>query len=57
MKMGLIHRISSGCSTQTLTLGLGSFGMVELKSALLFGVTMQFKMKMGPNSPAVPHKL
>ena len=30
--------------------------MVELKSALLFGVTMQFKMKMGPNCPAVPHK-
>ena len=31
--------------------------MVELKSALLFGVTMQFKMKMGPNCPAVAHKL
>ena len=27
--------------------------MVELKSALLFGVTMQFKMKMGPNSPGL----
>ena len=25
--------------------------MAELKSALLFGVTIHFKMKMGPNSP------
>ena len=57
MKMDLVHRISSGCSTQTLCLCLGSFGMAELMSALLFGVTIHFKMKMGPNSPVVPHKL
>ena len=37
-KMGLHTRISSGCSTKTLSLGLGSFGMAELKSAVLFGV-------------------
>ena len=30
--------------------------MVELKSALLFGVTMQFKMKMGQNSPGLFYK-
>ena len=27
--------------------------MAELKSALLFGVTMHFKMKMGPNGPGL----
>ena len=48
--MGLVHRISPGCSTQTLSLGQGSFGMAELKSSLLFGVTIHFEMKMGQNS-------
>ena len=27
--------------------------MAELKSALLFGVTINFKMKMGPNGPGL----
>ena len=27
--------------------------MAELKSALLFGVAMHFKMKMGPNGPGL----
>ena len=53
LKMSLHTRISSGCSTQTLSLGLGSFGMAELKSALLFGVTIYFEMKMGQNSPGL----
>ena len=52
-KMGLHTRISSGCSTETLNLGLGSFGMAELKSALFFGVTIHFKIKMGANSPGL----
>ena len=51
--MGLVHGISSGCSTQTLSLGLGSFEMAKLKSAFLFGVTIYFEMKMGQNSPGL----
>ena len=51
--MDLVHKISSCCSKQTLSLGLGRFGMAEFKSALLFGVTIHFEMMMGQNSPVL----